>query len=90
MEKRQKSYSYHLLHLSKSGSSWAGDAVAEMVIFLEREREREPLFSSFLTNLTVGILRSKKESRSMWVPVLRSFNKLREVGVLFYLGLLLV
>ena len=49
------------------------------------------LLSKFPGNPTVGILRSKKESYTLrsevyaWAPVLRSFDKLREVGVSSYL-----
>ena len=49
--------------------------------YISREREREPLLSRFLGDSTVGILRAKT-----WTSVLRSFDKLREVRVLSYLG----
>ena len=50
------------------------------------------LLSKITGDPTVGILRRNKESRSTqwayaWAPVLRSFDKLREVGVLSYLNL---
>ena len=40
--------------------------MAEMVIFLERERERESFLSKFPANPTVGFLRAEKESCSTW------------------------
>ena len=57
------------------------------VIFL---LEREYLLSRIPVNPTVGFLRTKKQSGlrregNAWTPVLRSFDKLREVGVLSYL-----
>ena len=53
--------------------------------------ETEHLLSRFLGDSTVGIRRDKKEScsthRGLCVgSVLRSFDKLREVGDLSYLG----
>ena len=63
-------------------------AVAENGVFRERERER--LLSRFLDDPTVTfgprrkvILRGKDNA---WAPVLRSFDKLREVGVSSYLS----
>ena len=46
---------------------------------------RERLLSKFSTNPTVGFLRAKKETvlrgeGNAWTPVLRSFDKLHEVG----------
>ena len=48
------------------------------------------LLSKIPGDRTVGFLRSKKESclrreDNAWTPVLRSFDKLREVGVSSYL-----
>ena len=56
------------------------------VIFLEREH----LLSRFTGDRTVGFLRTKKQSGlcregNAWTSVLRSFDKLHEVGVLSYL-----
>ena len=65
--------------------------MAEMVIFLERERERESHFSldsrlirpsDFFGPKRKAILRGEGNA---WAPVLRSFDKFREVGVLSYL-----
>ena len=54
-------------------------------------RERERLLSKNTDDPTVGSLRDKKESCSMWkglrvVPDLRSLDKLLEVGVSPYLS----
>ena len=48
------------------------------------------ILSRFSVNRTVGFLRSKKEvvlrdKGNAWAPILRSFNKLHEVGVPSYL-----
>ena len=58
-----------------------------MIFFL---LEREYLLSRIPVDRTVGFLRIKKQSvlcreGNVWTPVLRSFDKLREVGVLSYL-----
>ena len=64
--------------------------VADFAIF----RERNTSFSLFARDPTVGSLRSKKESSLhdetyAWASDLRSFDKLREVGVSPYLGFIL-
>ena len=61
-----------------------------MILFLERE----PLLSSFPANPIVEILRARRKvvlrgESNAWTPVLRSFDKLREVGVSSYLSLTL-
>ena len=48
------------------------------------------LLSRFTANPTVGFLRAKRKAvqrreGNPWAPVLRSFDKLREVGVSSYL-----
>ena len=52
--------------------------------------EREHILSKIPVNPTVGFFRTKKQSGlrregNAWTPVLGVFDKLREVGVLFYL-----
>ena len=48
------------------------------------------LLSRFMANPTVGFLRARRkvvlrDEGIAWAPVLRSFDKLHEVGVLSYL-----
>ena len=68
---------------------WAGDAETEILIFLEREcdfslrlRAIRPL--DFFGARRKVVLRGEAYT---WTPVLRIFDKLREVGVLSYLKL---
>ena len=73
----------------KRGKKGRKLAVAGNGVFRERERER--LLSRFLDDPTVEILRAKKETilrgeDNAWAPILRSFDKLREVGVSSYLS----
>ena len=49
-----------------------------------------PLLSRFTANSTVGFLRAGRKAilrgeGNAWAPILRSFDKLREVGVSSYL-----
>ena len=67
-----------------------GDAVEVQIEFLERERERdfslrfrEIRQSEFVGTRRKAVLRSEDFT---WVPVLRSFDKLCEVGVSSYLS----
>ena len=63
--------------------------MAEMVIFLERERESHFSLNSWLIRPSDFFLPRRKAilrgEGNAWAPVLRSFDKLREVGVLSYL-----
>ena len=67
------------------------DVEARFLIFLERGRERESTFSLGFRSIGPSIFdgaRRKvvlRDEGNAWAPVLGTFNKLREVGVLSYL-----
>ena len=79
--------------IEKGQNVKGGECVLQSVKFfiLEREREKESTFSlrsrlirpsDFFGARSKAVLRSEGFA---WVPVLRCFDKLREVGVLSYL-----